>query len=277
MRLKNQIQRNMLSREMEGIYIICVTYRLKVQELRSRSVFAELIQYYDNIHVIISDNACDPDNRNAAQRFGYDYIDNGCNAGLSRAYNNAIKSIRDDKYWVMLSDDDTWFSREYMEAVERFVEGCGEYRLAAGIIKKTDGSVFSPQKKLLWKNRQSNMIHETGAYDNIVCLNTGLLIHSSVLTRVGLFDEDLFLDMIDYYLMDRLQRLGLCRVMVLPGEIKQDFSADRGTWRDQLQRYRTFRNDYIQFCQKTGKTWCYMILGLIKRKLNIYRQAIWRK
>ena len=262
---------------MENIYIICVTYRLKVQELRSRDVFAELIRQYDNLHVIISDNACNPENRSAAESLGFSYIDNGGNVGLSRAYNNAIKSIRKDSYWVMLSDDDTWFSREYIESVVQFARGNSGYRLAAGIVRKKDGSTFSPQREILQRNRQSNMISETGAYENIVCLNTGLVIHSSIFGEAGLFDEDLFLDMIDYNLMDKFQRLGLCRVMILPGQIIQDFSSDRGSWNEQIQRYHIFRNDYIQFCKKTGKKWRYMIWGLTKRKMNIYRQAIWRK
>lgn len=201
----------------------------------------------------------------ASQRSWLRYIECGGNIGLSRAYNRAIATIpQDARYWVMFADDDTWFSLEYLENAHRYlcgIHGSGAYnahgdaacgasgdaggdahghragdaagrrriplQMMCGVVE-TESGWISPRSEHAKELAFSMFLRrpKPGIYRDLYPINSGFFLAGSALREVGGFDERLFLDQVDFLMMDRLRAHGIRKIGVLPGEIRQSFSGD---------------------------------------------------
>ena len=203
------------------------------------------------------------------------YICNHGNLGLSKGYNKAINSIEDDCYWVMLSDDDTEFGMDYLRNVCDSLETT-KANIITGCIKVSDGTSISPVTSNSIINRNKKPITIPGVYENIYCINSGLAIKSDVFNAIGLFSEDLFLDMIDFWFMDTLIKYNLNRIEVLDGTIYQSFSGNE-TFNDySMKRYEIYKRDFNEYCKLTNKPITYKII-LIKRRIRLALLRMRRK
>lgn len=251
----------------ENVYIICVLYNKRVNEINSYETVLSFVKRI-NGKLIISDNSDMIDN--SLQEFDDHiiYLNNAGNIGLSKAYNRAIASIPNEDAWVMIIDDDTELSAEYLEnAYSKMQEN--NYSIISGIITSQNG-YFSPVKGLSLKYSDDSFIKEVGEYHNIYCVNSGLCIRKKLIEKIGEFNESLFLDMIDYWLMDTLIKNDLNHISIVPGSIKQSFS---GATRDKsaaLKRYRITKKDFIEYCHLTNKSIFFQYGILIKRRLHIF-------
>lgn len=254
----------------EKLYVICILYNKRLKEIRSLDSFLSFPS--DRVGLIVADNStgdfAEENGRVSAEIPGMRFLASEGNLGLSKAYNRAIKTIEDDNYWVMLSDDDTLFSKDYISNVLSAMEEGGA-DLISGVIT-AGGNPFSPQKKPLQINRRSNFFTMPGIYENVFCVNTGMVIKKSVLDEIGPFNEELFLDMIDYWFCYELSRKGLNRFKIVGGEILQDFSVQSTEIEKIEARHKIFKKDYRTFCKLTRKSWLYREFGLLKRSLRVF-------
>ena len=101
----------------DKLYIITIIYNSRVEDIRSLDVFLSFKEKYPDTVIMAVDNSVDETilKSNSACTLPVEYIPCGGNAGISKAYNIALNTIKDENFRVMLSDDDTLFSEEYME------------------------------------------------------------------------------------------------------------------------------------------------------------------
>ena len=286
------------------LYIITVVFNLRIREIRSLRAFRSLQERHPLVCLVIADNSTEGDilreNRREAGLFGKDrarqgdgflYIECGGNKGLSRAYNLALKEIlsaedvavcgrlagvgdcRRSGAWVMLADEDTDFSGEYLENVCRMTErlqGRDNLSILCGVVETEKGWI-SPRSRRTAACAASFLLKRPspGIYRELCPVNSGLCIRLSALERIGGFDERLFLDQVDFLTMDRLRYIGIDRAGVLPGRILQSFQAEHPDPEKTLRRWRIFRRDFRTYCTITGKPWYYRTYLLMRRRLAI--------
>ena len=208
----------------------------------------------------------------------------------------------------MLSDDDTKFSMEYLE------NGCRQIRREEGKRKhaerdrdtrtvETSGTQRDPLRVLCgvvrtqsgWMSPRSEHTREfafssllkppgPGIYRDLYPVNSGLFLDGNAIRLVGGYDERLFLDQVDFLMMDRLRAAGIRNVGVLPGEIEQDFSGEHGTGRKERnhvqsskERWKIFRKDFSIYCDLTQKPWLYRTYILGRRRLMLGLQQMLRR
>jgi GT2 family glycosyltransferase len=284
------------------IHIITVIYNRKIEEIVSLRQFERLVRHRPEVELIIADNSTvgsilEQNELAAVKRGWLRYIGCGGNIGLSRAYNLAIASIAEESpYWVMLADDDTFFSMEYLERACRQVHveealrletdlGSARrerLRVLCGVVLTGDtGNRFlSPRSEHAKELAFFGMLRppKPGIYQDLYPINSGLFLEGSAIREAGGFDERLFLDQVDYLMMDRLRAHGIRRIGIVPGLIRQSFSGDlRKAFAKDGQkeptgkgnRDRIFRKDFQTYCELTGKPWYYRSFILGRRRLML--------
>ena len=253
-------------------YILCVLYNDSIDNIASVRNFQALKNNHTNVEIIVVDNSeleC-VKTKSKAYSERLIYIDNNGNKGLSNAYNKAISLIHDTDYWLMLADDDTEFSLEFLEAAYSAAMK-HEHSLICGLVKTDTGSL-SPTRRNTVFRKQDTYISDTGVYSDIFCINSGMIIHSEVLDAVGPFEERIFLDMLDYWFMDQLIEKRLNTVEVVEGDIYQHFSGnERADKEALLRRFTIYKKDFSTYCRLTDKSIPYKYGVLLKRTLSIYK------
>lgn len=244
---------------MEKLYIVCILYNRTIEEISSLDVFLDLADRYDLVKLMIMDNSSEAfaaRNREVCEtiyrnRITYTY--NGGNIGLSKAYNKALGMIKDDSFFTMWTDDDTVFSKKYLENVIKAIK-LGKGDIIGGIIKTQD-KIISPLKQLSPLFVDAMYIKKEGTYENIYCINTGLAVKSTVFDAVGRYDERLFLDAVDHLFCDRLTDKGLNRIIIVPGDITQDYSMQTNDLSARRKRHKIFVRDWLKTRSSFPASW----------------------
>lgn len=249
------------------LFIIIVLYN---ERINYKYNFKKKISI--NSHIIFIDNSTEYEviefNKNCKSD-EWTYISCHGNIGLSKAYNFAINYLKsnfhlDEKVWIMTLDDDTDLSDEYLYNLSKILPNT-KFNVVSGIIQDQNGDIMSPLKYV--NNKQDGFISEQGIYSNIMCINSGLVIRSTVFNQIR-YDEDLFLDMIDYKLFYDLKKNNIDTVLILSGNIVQSFSGKDVCNRiNSLRRYNIYKKDYITFCHKTN-------IGLLRERYRLLKRRI---
>lgn len=263
-----------MENKMDAFVIVCVLYNDSIRNIRSLPQFLSFAEHTGAL-LVISDNSKPEIQREnerlwkAEYREKIVYRNNGGNIGLSRAYNSAVKSLEQDEAWILIADDDTLFSKEYLDRVYEAARE-GRTELISGIVR-AGNRVLSPARNNKLFRSGEDFISEPGIYENIFCINSGLVIRKSLLDDLGGFDERLFLDMVDYCLMDRLIAAGRNRFLLVDGDIEQNFSGDDTAVEKAAAqaRFAIYEKDFLNYCKITNKSALYRDLTLLKRRLRI--------
>ena len=255
--------------------IAVVLYNKAFSDIASLDVFRSLCRS-GAAKLFVFDNSTDEQikahNKASAALDLAAYTDNGGNIGLSKSYNKMLSMAEDRDSWIMLSDDDTLFSEEYMENVLAAINSGDGSEVLTGIVK-AGSEPFSPKRSLGLLSRTQEFIEEPGRYKNIYAINSGLVVKRSVFDKTGKYDESLFLDMVDHYFMHRLMECGICDITVLGGDISQSFSGNSTSYSASMKRFKIFRRDYAAYCRLCGLNIIYRWLVPAKRYAGIVLRA----
>lgn len=265
---------------MDKLYIVCVLYNKKVEEISSLSTFLYFVDKYDSVRLKIMDNSSEAiaaENRETCEtvyKNRITYTCSGGNIGLSKAYNKALDEIEDDTFYVMWSDDDTTFSKEYIGNVLKMIK-LGRSDIIAGIIMTKNG-VLSPAaalSPLLIKSRKK-FIQKPGLYNNIYCINSGLTIKNTVFDAVGRYDEELFLDAVDHLFCDKLIDKGINRIAIVPGDIMQDYSGQTNDLPARKKRLRILMRDWLKWKKISQRHTVFIYLFLLSEIRSLLKAVL---
>ncbi len=277
------------------LHIIMVLYNRRIEDIASLPEFEYLQEKHPDVNLIVADNSTDEvmlehNRETASVKEHLRYIECGGNIGLSRAYNRALATIPGtEPFWVMLADDDTQFSEEYLEngyrqimreaaLAEQMSRGRACRREALHVlcgVVETGSGWISPRTEYSKEMVFSAFLKRPvpGIYQDLYPINSGIFLEGKVIETVAGFDERLFLDQVDFLMMDRLRSRGIRRIGVLPGKISQSFSGDIGAGQTSKSRWEIFRKDFLTYCELTDKPWCYRAYILGRRRLMLEVQS----
>ncbi len=268
---------------MDNLYIVCVIYNKKITDIRSLNNFFRLKENHSYIKIMIMDNSsekyssCNQKIWDREYKDEIIYLNNNGNVGLSKAYNKALDYIPEKKYTVMLSDDDTLFSDEYLENVIRALIK-GKTDIICGVVW-TNNIILSPAKKLAVIRRysQKRYIKKPGIYNNIYPINSGLVVKSNVFDIVGKYDERIFLDAVDLLFSDKLINYGINRIEIVGGEIAQDYSVETNNLEAQKKRIKIFNHDWTMWWKIEHKHTFIVLISLFLANANVFKKFILSK
>ena len=269
------MSKDMLS---DKLYILTIVYNTKIEDIKSLDVFLSFKEKHPDTVLLIADNSVDQSilASNEGCTLPVTYIPCGGNVGISKAYNKALGTIKDSSFRVMLSDDDTLFSQEYMENMyEASGKDENRDRLFCGLIDTNNGWM-SPRTIRTTNAAFPFMLRKPvpGVYSNRNPVNSGLCIPGHLISSIGGYDERLFLDYVDYLFMDKIRAKGYGEVLLVPGKIVQDFSGFSDDIDSTLKRWEIFRKDFTTYCELTHKSWFYKNYLLARRSVNIKVQTL---
>lgn len=252
--------------------IVCVLYNKYIIDIASLDNFLNLKKDRD-VNIWLFDNSDKNyvrQNKRIYENYKIylNYIDNGGNIGLSRTYNKALRLIQNMSDWILFSDDDTKFSMNYLINIYNEIQNNNKISIMSGVIKTKFG-ILSPLKDNTIFSREKG-INLPGVYKNIFCINSGLVVKRSIYSIIGKYNERLFLDMIDHYFMDKLIECNYNTILIVSGEIEQDYSGEKKVYNEQIEkRYKIFKTDFVNYCSITKKSIFYKYFILNKREVKI--------
>ncbi len=262
----------------DKLYILTIVYNTKIEDIKSLDVFLSFRENHPVTVIVVADNSVDDKilESNSRCSLPITYIPCGGNIGISKAYNKALRTIEDESFRVMLSDDDTLFSEEYMENM--YAASCEEAnkdRLICGLID-TDNGWMSPRSIRTTNAAFPFLLRKPvpGVYKDRNPVNSGLCIPGFLIRKIGGYDERLFLDYVDYLFMDKIRKAGFGEVVLVPGRIHQEFSGFSDDIDSTLKRWEIFRKDFSSYCDITNKSALYKNYLLARRSLNINVQKL---
>lgn len=186
-----------------------------------------------SISLVIYDNSPQP-HALPASALTMHYIHDPANPGLAGAYNAALdKAKANGSTWLLLLDQDTRLSREYMaELLDVSKSVQSESQIGAIVPKLWAGTrLYSPSAPFLRQiRRQFSNKHDTvGEHVTgvvtyaLTAYNSGAVVRVSALEDIGGFPKDFWLDYLDHTVFEQLHQQGY-RVWVMRTVLQQNLS-----------------------------------------------------
>lgn len=186
--------------------------------------------------LIIVDNTPEPDCEDLLKTFDNAiYLSNNKNLGIAAALNTAVNIALEKNYdWLLTMDQDSYFGYEEMKAYMNFFR--------ADFINSNDVAVVAPR-------------HEIGAdaetkarsyHPVITAITSGSLINVEICTKMGGFEEKLFIDEVDFE---------YCYRCILAG-------------------YKIFQYDYVFLNHRLGNNVNTGYFSIIKRSNRILHNPV---
>ena len=236
------------------ISVICVLYDQKLTAGDTWNTLLEPVLH--RAQIVLADNSDDTqlreENRSAADSCGAVYIDMQGNRGLPAAYNRAVGAAVGE--WIVIADQDTVFPGNYLQVLEE-AAGKTEYDVLVPVVKAGQ-KILSPclKKGSRFVPVETEVL--TGeAIQKAFFINAGLAFRRELLEDPEIrYDEQLFLDFVDFDLVNRLRTRARTKVRFgqLPDVVlQQQFSGtEKRTAEQDLQRFRHFVHDGRLFYER---------------------------
>ena len=225
--------------------------------------------------VILADNSTDiqirEENREMAGKYGAVYLDMQGNRGLPAAYNRAVDVVlqerkeqdrgkgrtvseknRSEEEWIVIADQDTCFPDSYLKMLEE-AAGQTAYDVFAPVVKAGEKQLSPCCRKGSRFVPYGSERPEKKELQDAFFINTGLAFRKTLFEDPkNRYDEQLFLDFVDFDLVNRLRSRTEVRFGMLPGIVlQQEFSGTevRSVEQD-LERFRHFVHDGRLFYER---------------------------
>jgi GT2 family glycosyltransferase len=168
----------------------------------------------------------------------------GRNVGTSGAYNYALEMAESlGCPWLLLLDQDTMVSQEYLGAMIEYSEQLALRAEIATVVPFifSHGALVSPRRLLSFNRVQQIPLSFNGlCKDKAYAVNSGTLMRVTALREVGGYSEEFWLDLSDVYVFQALHRKG--KYMYVAGELHVDHSIASMDFDKEMsaERYRNF-------------------------------------
>lgn len=121
------------------------------------------------------------------------------NTGIAHAQNIGIKkSLEDGADFIILSDDDTIYPKNYVEEMTRVFEEKREEKIAA--VAPVYRNIITNKKRPFIKKgifSFKKFYPTNGCYEVFQAISSGLILNARYLDQIGLMNEKLFIDFVD--------------------------------------------------------------------------------
>ena len=251
------------------VVVVCYNHLIKDTE-----VIKTCLRKLGTIEVLVYDNSTLEniilENQDFCKEQGLCYLGEKRNLGLSRAYNSAITFIKENlkANWITIFDQDTKVLEEYFDALEESINKDPKYLIHAPIVASKNG-IMSPLK--FTKNSQESFDIKEESYSNIACINSGITVNKTVYEDAGLYDEKLFLDLVDYDFFRKFHnKFPKEKIKIFKYKIEQEFSGDGySSFEADYNRFKIYASDFSTYCDKWQTTPFYKSYILMKRALKL--------
>lgn len=236
----------------------------QVNKVKEYSKLVNKIYIYDN-----SENNDDEYAATVTNIKGCDYFSHNLNDGIAKALNSLCqKSKLEGHNYILLLDQDSEFD---LENISRLFEAVLEHQ------NKKIG-VFAPEsvpiKSLEECNQQKLLKSQVGIHEVKWKITSGSVIDLNAWESVRGFDEDLFIDKVDYDYCINLKKKGLKTVVVNNSILFQFLGEPNGgiinySEHNYIRHYYIFRNRlyiYNKYDHKSKK-----IKKMLALSLSIFR------
>jgi len=214
---------------LDKIFVILVLYQTKLEESKTIKSLNEVLDL--NFNIFVYDNSpikqYEKDNFELG-KLNIHYFHDESNLGLSTAYNYALNLAQKcNKTWLLLLDQDSTLTQEYIVALEKTEEISLPYRVVAIIPKvlmMSNNQAISPCKiGLGGLTRPINI--NTGLIEQpISAINSGTLLKVNYMVDINGFSKNYSLDMLDHWYFRKLYNDGY-KSFLLSATIYQELSV----------------------------------------------------
>lgn len=228
---------------MTNILCVIVLYKQVLYNTNSYNECIKYIKNNKNIGVYVYDNS--PNSMHTfeeMQQNGIYYIHDYNNSGISKAYNKAAQYAKEKGYnWLLLLDQDTHFpNKEYIPTIQEHIIAHSNIQLFAPIVKTTNQKQISP----FYSFHHHPYIKETIGnreyfIKKIGLINSGLVINVDAFSLVGGYNENIFLDLSDFYFIDSFKK-HYKKFYLLDYTLTQEFSGEEKNIEKLKKRFSTF-------------------------------------
>lgn len=229
---------------------------------------------YKEINLFVFDNSPQRQYDNEKfvfKKFNVEYYHDGSNPGLSAAYNLALeKALKINKKWLLLLDQDTVFTKDYIDEINS-IDFLNIPNNVAAIIPKVvsfEGSKISPARMLTGGLCKTIEIESGISLSTITGINSGTLIKTQFIESITEFNTAFPLDMLDHWYFREIYRSKNV-VLVLNSTIFQNLSV-AGKFEEtvSIDRYRNILLAEKIFIKNDG------LFALLIFKLRLIRRAL---
>lgn len=194
---------------------VVVLYRKAFDQSRT---FAGLVQAFGEdpslarqLDVLVWDNS--PEGQEEHQLpFAFTYRHSAANQGVSGAYNAAIRISRAQGLdWLLLLDDDTSVTREFLRAMLSHAAEIADEERVAAIVPFLHAGTFCMSPRLWRFARHAPLPRPVAAYTetrSVFAANSGTLARVRALEAIGGYSTRFWLDYSDIDIFHRLHRHG---------------------------------------------------------------------
>ncbi|MBZ4041972.1 glycosyltransferase [Flavobacterium hibisci] len=257
-------------------FVVIVLYKKSLSTSETLNTLSEFLNF--SINIFVFDNS--PDRQYDAEYFDYKkfrvkYFHDGSNPGLSTAYNLAIEeAIKINKNWILLLDQDTIFTREFVSEIST-INFSKLHIDTVAIIPKVlslENKIISPAKMYLGGLCKPIKIDSGLAYDALTGINSGTILDIGFVKKIGGFNKSFALDMLDHWYFREIYKSNK-NVLVLNCQIYQNLSV-AGDYENEVSVTRYYKMLIAEklFVKQDGIfAYVIFILRLITRALKQMR------
>jgi GT2 family glycosyltransferase len=211
---------------MNKIYIVIVIFNTKYNDSKAFNSLINIIgDSLFEIKLTLFDNSSIK--QNIIENYNnikIEYVHDGKNYGLSKAYNLVANKANIEGYkYLLLLDQDTTINENYFVELLRCIK---KYPKESIFVPRLliNNKIFSPNlyfMKRLWSFY--NLKEGVHSLHNFGFINSGLLIDVNIFLSVGGYDEEVFLDYSDFQFIERLNNK-ITSFCIINSDWKQEFS-----------------------------------------------------
>lgn len=258
---------------LKDLFFVVVLYKTSLEDSKTINSLGNIIKENSNLFVFDNSPVRQYENENFQfKSFTVCYYHDATNPGLSTAYNSALDECsKSNKKWLLLLDQDTTFTKEYLEEIERLDYDKIPDKVVAiipRVISLSDRRSIAPVKMFL--GGICRPVDAEGGVVNIPIsgINSGTILSVSYMNTIGGFSTDYTLDMLDHWYFRKIVQDNK-KCYLLKSSVYQDLSVF-GNFEDNIsiQRYKQMLYAESFFIKEEG------LLSMFIFKIRLFFRAL---
>lgn len=217
-------------------------------------------------------------NRLFCEKSNIVYIDMKGNMGLSKAYNKAISLICDQEdNWVVFFDQDTRIFPGFFEQLKSSIKKHPDIYIHVPFVLSSQKDVqISPTKIFGYHVTRKQCPRVASVYHDITAINTGMVINRGAFSKVGKYNEELFLDYVDHYFIRQYKKY-FKGIAFFNARLIQEFSSHgENDFDAEVKRFMIYKKDFYVFCKNSflGRLYYFVKMPFRTVKLSIKHRSL---